>query len=70
MAIVIALGMRVDELQTILRRYGYCLSESVAADMVAKWFCMRSDKGGEETLRDINDVLCKMELPLLMTRIK
>lgn len=70
MAIMLSLNMSLDELQTILKKYGYCLSESVAADMVVKWFITYRDNGGGNILYTINEVLEEMGLPLLMTRIK
>lgn len=69
MAITLSLNMSLNELQTILKKYGYCLSESVAADMVVKWFIAYRN-GGEKILYTVNEVLEEMGLPLLMTRIK
>lgn len=70
MAIVLSLNMGLDDLRSILKKYGYCLSESIAADMVVKWFITyRNDKDGN-ILYTINEVLEEMGLPLLMTRIK
>lgn len=71
MAIVIVLELRIDEQQEVLRKYGYCLSESVAADMIVLWFSQNfPDRSGKDLLNDINEVLEKMGLPLLMTRIR
>lgn len=71
LAIVIALNFSVSEIDEILRSYGYCLSESLAGDAVVKWFVnnSRQNKNGSALLDEINDVLEKMGLPLLMTRI-
>lgn len=71
LAIVIALNFSVLEIDEILRSYGYCLSESLAGDTVVKWFVnnARQNKNGAALLDEINDVLEKMGLPLLMTRI-
>lgn len=70
MAIVIALRLSIDQQQKILRKYGYCLSDSIAADMTTKWFINNyPNAGGREILLSINEVLEKMGLPLLMTRI-
>lgn len=68
MAIMLSLNMSLDELRTILKKYGYCLSESVAADMVVKWFVTYRNDGGEKILYTVNEVLEEMGLPLLMTR--
>ncbi|MDE5577096.1 MAG: hypothetical protein K2J11_06890 [Oscillospiraceae bacterium] len=70
MAIMLSLNMSLDEQQTILRKYGYCLSKSVAADMVVKWFVDTYANAGGEILPEVNEVLDGMGLPLLMTRIK
>lgn len=72
LAIVIALNFSVSEIDGILRSYGYCLTESMAGDVVVKWFVnnSRQSKNGAAVLDEINDVLEKMGLPLLMTRLK
>lgn len=70
MAIVISLNMGLDDLRFILKKYGYCLSESVAADMVVKWFITYQNDNDGNILYTINEVLEEMGLPLLMTRIK
>lgn len=72
LAIVIALDFRVTDIDRISRSYGYCLSESLAGDVVVKWYVNNSlqRNNGVETLNEINDVLEKMGLPLLMTRLK
>lgn len=62
--------MSLDEQRAILRKYGYCLSDSVAADMVVKWFVDKYQNDGGEILPAVNEVLEEMGLPLLMTRIK
>lgn len=72
LAIVIALNFPVYDIDRILRSYGYCLSESLAEDVVVKWYVNNSNQrsSGAGLLNEINDVLEKMGLPLLMTRIK
>lgn len=72
LAIVIALNFPVSDIDRILRSYGYCLSESLAADVVVKWYVNNSlqRSSGAGLLNEINDVLEKMGLPLLMTRLK
>ncbi len=70
MAISLSLNINLDDLRVILKKYGYCLSESVAADMVVKWFVTYRNDGGGNILFMVNEVLEEMELPLLMTRIK
>ena len=70
MAITLSLNLPLNKQQEILKKYGYCLSESVAADMVAKWFITYQNDEGRKILYKINEVLEDMGLPLLMTRIK
>lgn len=69
MAIALSLHMSLDEMRAILKKYGYCLSESVAADMVVEWFLTNRDNKGGDILSLVNEVLEEMGLPLLMTRI-
>ncbi len=71
MAVTIALNCNVEELSSILIKYGYCLSASVAADAAVKWYldtypCIN----GKDILIEINETLQCMGLPLLMTRTK
>lgn len=70
MAIALSLDMSLDELQTVLKKYGYYLSESVVADMVVKWFFTYRNNEGKKILHMVNEVFEEMELPLLMTRTK
>ena len=71
LAIVIALDLPVTDIDRILRSYGYCLSESLAADAVVRWYVNNSrQESGARLLNEINDTLESMGLPLLMTRIK
>ncbi len=70
MAVSLSLNINLDDLRGILKKYGYCLSESVAADMVVKWFVTYRNDNSRNILFMVNEVLEEMELPLLMTRIK
>lgn len=72
LAIVIALSFPGSDIDRILRSYGYCLSESLAEDVVVKWYVNNSlqRNNGAGLLNEINDVLETMGLPLLMTRLK
>lgn len=69
MAIALSFDMNLDELRAILKKYGYCLSESVAADMVVQWFLTYHYEEGGKILSMVNEVLEEMGLPLLMTRM-
>lgn len=71
LAIVIVLDFSVSDIDRILRSYGYCLSESLAADAVVRWYVNNSrQESGAGLLNKINDTLESMGLPLLMTRIR
>lgn len=71
LALAVSLDMQVDEIDKLLRKYGYCLSPSIAEDMVIRWYISsqgRKDRRERELLFEINEVLEHMKLPLLMTR--
>lgn len=71
MAIAIALNCSVNDLGSILMKYGYCLSSGVAADAVTKWYLETYPcTNGRDILIEINETLQCMGLPLLMTRTK
>lgn len=69
LAIAVSLNCNLQEIKKLLCTYGYCLSDSVAADIVVTWFVNnRLNISGNELLKEINIVLDDMGLPLLMTR--
>lgn len=67
LAIVISLHIPIDEIGLLLCKYGYCLSESLPNDAVAIWYLKNyyTQKNGDMTLNLINEVLERLELPLL-----
>lgn len=69
LAITVSRNMSLGEINAILRKYGYCLSKSLAADMVVRWY-LEKEHGlyNVSLLSDINETLYDMGLPLLMTR--
>lgn len=68
-ALEVALGKRSEELERLLHKYGYCLSDSIISDVVVKWYLNDYNIGSDNSvLYTINDVLSQMGLPLLMTR--
>lgn len=71
LAIVIALGIPIDEICILLCKYGYCLSRSLPNDAITLWFLKKyyTPKNGIMVLDSINEVLEKLELPLLMTKL-
>lgn len=70
LAIAVSLGMTLDEADELLHKYGYCLSRSLASDMVVRWYLSTYTSAAESShlLDSINETLYDMELPLLMTR--
>ena len=71
LAIAISLNFSIDNICILLRKYGYCLSKSLPNDAVVLWFLKNyyTQKNGVMTLNSINEVLEKLELPLLMTKL-
>lgn len=71
LAILISLDLPIDEITILLRKYGYCLSESLPNDAVVLWFLKNyyTQKNGVMSLDSINEVLERLELPLLMTKL-
>ena len=67
---MLSLNMDIDDICSILKKYGYCLSESIAADMIVKWFIKHWNGKNGNILFAVNELLEEMGLPLLMTRIK
>lgn len=71
LAIAVSLDIQADEIDKLLRKYGYCLSQSIAGDALIRWYTRMAKKQvqrEESLLFEINGVLERMELPLLMTR--
>lgn len=70
LALAISMGFSFQEMDDLLHKYGYCLSESLAGDMVVIWYLsLKTDIETENSLlMQINLTLYDMELPLLMTR--
>ncbi len=71
MALALATMKNYSEIDNILHKYGYCLSDSIIADIVVKWNVSNHNIKYRSIilLDEINDTLDKMGLPLLMTRI-
>lgn len=71
LALVVVLSMREEAVDRLLRKYGYCLSASIAGDVVVRWHIrqgIREKRNGKTVLFEINATLERMGLPLLMTR--
>ncbi len=70
LAIALSLGLQIDEINSLMNTYGYCLSKSLPNDAVVLWFLKNyyTQKNNTAILNLINDVLEKLELPMLMTK--
>lgn len=70
LALAITAEMSREMIGYLLAHYGYCLSKSLANDMVVLWFLKnRNGDAGARLLTEINLVLDDMGLPLLMTKL-
>jgi hypothetical protein len=69
LAIAISLRLPLDDIEKLLREYGYCLSKSLPNDAVVLWFLKDRNKHGSMLLSSINNVLDDLDLPLLMTKL-
>ena len=69
LALAAALGKSSSETDTLLRKYGYCLSESIVGDAVVKWYMEKYEGGrNKQLILMINETLDEMNLPLIMTK--
>ena len=68
-AIAIILEFSEDEIDTLLKKYGYCLSKSLPSDAIVRWFLQNSSNcSPEKLLYLINEVLDSFNFPMLMTK--
>lgn len=68
-AIAIILEYNEIEIDLLLRKYGYCLSKSLANDAVVRWFLQSSDGYHcTKLLYNINETLDSLNMPMLMTK--
>lgn len=68
LAVGITLELPREKLEGLLRSYGYCLSESLACDMVVRWYLDNCGTPTSALLDEINQTLDELCLPLLMTK--
>ncbi len=68
-ALAVVLNKNSDEIDKLLHKYGYCLSDSIIADVVVRWY-LKEKKSNDDRLLifSINETLEKMGVPLLMTK--
>jgi hypothetical protein len=72
LALLIVLGLSLNEIQTALKKAGFILSNSLPNDAVVIWMLNNDacNLCGAVRLRTINETLYSLDLPLLMTRLK
>lgn len=70
LAILISLGLDITDIQRVLEMAGYALSASLPNDAVIAWLLEHDERPNKSVslLSHINEVLCELDLPLLMTR--
>lgn len=66
LALTITLDKNCGEIDLLLHKYGYCLSDSIITDVVVRWNLVNYHS--TSYLDEINSILSNMGLPLLMTR--
>jgi DNA-binding transcriptional MerR regulator len=72
LSIAITLGLKLEEIQVLLKKAGFILSKSLPNDMVIIWLIEHDERPSKKISRIsyINDVLYSLDMPLLMTRDK
>ena len=72
LAVLVVLGLGLNEIQVILKRAGYVLSKSLPNDAVIIWLLENEVKSttGTQRIYRINEVLDSLGMPLLMAREK
>jgi len=72
LAVLVVLGLDVSEIQSILNKAGFALSESLPNDVIVTWMLTNEEKGINTTqwLVRINEELDSLGLPLLLPREK
>lgn len=69
LALAVTLCNDCAEIDTVLHRYGYCLSDSIVGDLVVRWYVTNNgDCVDGRLIYPINETLSDMGLPLLMTK--
>ena len=70
LAVLVVLGLGLNEIQTILKKAGYLLSKSLPNDAVTIWLLEneREKISGNQRILYINETLDFLGMPLLMTR--
>lgn len=72
LALVITLGIPLTEINTLLPKAGYFLSDSLVYDIIIKQLLIMPEiiQDNTKSVSLINNILHELELPLLMTREK
>lgn len=67
LALTVAMNKNSLEIDTMLRKFGYCLSKSILCDEVVRWYVDNCNES-ENLLFQINETLENMGISLLMTQ--
>jgi hypothetical protein len=72
LSLAITLGLKLEEIQELLKKAGFILSKSLPNDMVIIWLIEHDERPSKKMslISYINDVLYSLDMPLLMTRDK
>jgi len=72
LAILIAMGLAFDDIQSSLKKAGFFLSASLPNDSIIMWMIENGihDREGAMRLHNINETLYSLDLPLLMTKTR
>lgn len=68
LALAISMGENLDNIQVLLKKSGYILSDSLPQDVVIMWMYRQLFDRAENLVALINETLYELDLPLLMTR--
>jgi len=72
LALLIALGLELEDIQFALKKAGFILSDSLPRDSIIIWMLNNEsiNQKREMRLMQINEILYSLGQPLLMTRLK
>ncbi len=68
LAIFILLEVEKEQIEELLKKYGYALSRSLPNDAIVRWHLQSSKRTGLPLLNDINDTLGMLGFPLLTAK--
>jgi hypothetical protein len=66
-SLAITLDLDIEEIENLLKKAGYVLSKSIEFDLIIRWL-ITNNRHKHNRIVEINEILNKLELPLLMTK--